>query len=153
RFDSDGVYEPIFQDGRDGYDAVEWAATLPWSNGRVGMSGQSYLAMTQYAMLTNEALPPSLQAMAPLSASSDPHASWVYHTGGACMWGWIVAYAIWKGRTTLVRAGRGDLVAELDAYVVDDPTAFAPPLRPEWFEHLPLSDWASRLADAAPYLG
>ena len=35
------------QERLDLYDLVEWAAEQPWSNGRVGMIGISYFAMTQ----------------------------------------------------------------------------------------------------------
>ena len=35
------------QEARDVYDFIEWAGTQPWSNGKVGMSGVSYLAITQ----------------------------------------------------------------------------------------------------------
>ena len=31
RVASEGDYEPIFQEVADGYDAVEWAARLPWA--------------------------------------------------------------------------------------------------------------------------
>ena len=34
------------QEGEDGYDLVERAAELPWCNGRVGMTGVSYLAVS-----------------------------------------------------------------------------------------------------------
>ena len=36
------------QEGDDVYDLIEWIGTQPWCNGRVGMSGVSYLACTQY---------------------------------------------------------------------------------------------------------
>ena len=88
------------------YDAAEWAARLPWSNGRVGTTGQSYLGLTQYLLACNDPMPPSLQVMAPVSASSDYHQSWIYHTGGASLWGWMVPYAIFKGRNTLRRRVR-----------------------------------------------
>ena len=152
RFTSEGVYDPIFQEVADGYDCVEWAARLPWSNGRVGTTGQSYLGLTQYAIACHEPLPPSLQAMAPVSASSDYHASWVYHTGGAAMWGWLIPYAILKGRNTLERQGLTEQLAKLDDYV-EPGTNFGQPLRSEWYRHLPLGDWAALLEEAAPYLG
>jgi len=79
RFESEGAYDTIFQEIADGYDAVEWAARLPWANGRVGTTGQSYLGLTQYMIACNDPMPPSLQVMAPVSASSDYHASWIYH--------------------------------------------------------------------------
>lgn len=45
RYTSDGVAQP-HDEADDGYDTVEWAAGLPYSNGRVGMYGGSYLAST-----------------------------------------------------------------------------------------------------------
>ena len=151
RFESEGdYYNPLFQEVQDGYDTVEWAARQLWSNGRVGTTGQSYLGATQYTLATNNPLPPQLQAMAPVSASSDFHQSWVYHTGGAMEWGWMVPYAIHKGRNTLERLGRSDLLAQMDDYVLE-PGNFGRPLKDEWFRHLPLKDWIGRLQETAPY--
>ncbi len=150
RFSSEGDYDPIFQEVADGYDAVEWAARLPGSNGRVGTTGQSYLGLTQYAIACNDPMPPSLQAMAPVSASSDHRASWVYHTGGAAMWGWMVPYTILKGRNTVERLGRGDLLPTLDAYA-EPGTNFGQPLTDAEYRHLPIQDWGERLRETAPY--
>jgi putative CocE/NonD family hydrolase len=151
RFSSEGdYYNPLFQEAQDGYDTVEWAARQPWSNGRVGTTGQSYLGTTQYTLATSSPLPPHLQVMAPVSASSDFHQSWVYHTGGVMEWGWMVPYAIHKGRNTLERIGRADLLAQMDEYVLP-PGNFAQPLTDQWYRHLPLRDWIDRLKEAAPY--
>jgi len=150
RFESEGEYDPLFQESNDGWDTVEWAARQPWSNGRVATTGQSYLAATQYTLATADPLPPHLQTMAPVSASSDFHQSWVYHTGGAMEWGWMVPYAILKGRNTLERAGLNDLLSEMDKYVLE-PGNFGQPLTDEWYQHLPLRDWIERLKEAAPY--
>ena len=150
RFTSEGEFDQIFQEVEDGYDAVEWAARLPWSNGRVGTCGQSYLGLTQYAIACNNPMPPSLQAMAPVSASSDYHASWIYHTGGAAMWGWMVPYSILFGRNTLERKGLTELLAKLDEYVRQGDN-FSMPMRDEWYRHLPISDWNELLKEAAPY--
>src|SRR5438093_510894 len=44
RFASDGdEYYPLVWEAQDGYDAVEWAAGLPYTDGQVGTMGQSYL--------------------------------------------------------------------------------------------------------------
>ncbi|PKB71774.1 MAG: hypothetical protein BZY87_03960 [SAR202 cluster bacterium Io17-Chloro-G6] len=151
RFESEGDnYDPLFQEVQDGYDTVEWAARQSWSNGRVGTTGQSYLGATQYTLATSNPLPPHLQVMAPVSASSDFHQSWVYHTGGAMEWGWMVPYAILKGRNTLSRTGHEELLSQMDDYVLP-PDNFAQPMTDEWYRHLPLSDWVNRLKEAAPY--
>lgn len=36
------------QEGQDGADVVEWIAQQPWSNGSVGMAGNSWLAACQW---------------------------------------------------------------------------------------------------------
>ncbi len=149
RFGSEGDYYPIVSEGDDGYDTVEWAAAQPWSTGEIGTIGQSYLAADQHVLAPKA--PPHLRAMAPISASSDFHQSWVYHSGGAFEFGWMVSYAIFKGRNTAERRGLGQsTLDELDGYV-DPALNFARPLTAEWYRHLPLSDWAERLQQVAPY--
>ena len=41
---------PVYgtQEGRDGYDTIEWIGTRKWCNGAVGMAGNSWLASTQW---------------------------------------------------------------------------------------------------------
>ncbi|MDF3312205.1 CocE/NonD family hydrolase [Rhodococcus sp. T2V] len=58
--ESDGYLEFFFQEQEDGYDSVEWAAEQPWSNGKVGIVGNSALTMT--ALQAVAAQPPSLAA-------------------------------------------------------------------------------------------
>lgn len=48
-------------EGRDGYDTVEWIAAQPWSNGRVGTAGSSHGAIVQSMMALCR--PPHLTAM------------------------------------------------------------------------------------------
>lgn len=55
--------------GNDGYDFVEWAAQQPWCNGRVGMAGNSGLAMAQYRIAATN--PPHLACIAPWEATGD----------------------------------------------------------------------------------
>ena len=89
RFASAGEeYYALIWEMQDGYDAVEWAAKLPWSDGNVGTMGQSYLGATQYLLAPSR--PPHLKAMFPVSAAADFHQCWVYHTGGAFELGWQV---------------------------------------------------------------
>ena len=63
RFGSEGEWNPSIHEFEDGYDTVEWAATLPGSNGDVGMYGASYFGMTQWQAAVMR--PPSLKSMAP----------------------------------------------------------------------------------------
>jgi putative CocE/NonD family hydrolase len=69
RGDSDGEFYPFTNESTDGYDAVEWCASQPWSNGQVGMYGSSYMGATAWQAAC--ATPPSLLTMTPSQASSD----------------------------------------------------------------------------------
>jgi uncharacterized protein len=92
RGDSPGTFVPYRQEGRDGYDAVEWCAAQPWSTGKVGTIGGSYNGKTQW--LTAVEQPPHLTTMIAMVSPSDPfvefptgeqiplEASWYYITSG-----------------------------------------------------------------------
>ena len=47
RGDSDGAFVPYRNEGRDGYDTIEWCAAQPWSDGNVGTMDGSYLGRIQ----------------------------------------------------------------------------------------------------------
>src|SRR5882672_6667292 len=114
RFASAGdEYYPLVWEAQDGYDAVEWAAGLPYSDGQVGTVGQSYLGATQYLLAPTR--PPHLRASFPASAPADFHQCWVYHSGGAFELGWQIPYAILMARDTIARRGLTDtLLPELE---------------------------------------
>jgi uncharacterized protein len=57
------------QEGRDGYDLVEWIAQQPWSNQRVGFAGNSWLAIVQWFIAAER--PPHLAAIAPWEGLCD----------------------------------------------------------------------------------
>jgi putative CocE/NonD family hydrolase len=57
------------QEGRDGHDAVEWAAAQAWCDGRVGMWGSSYGGIT--ALKTAAEQPQHLRAIVPIHATAD----------------------------------------------------------------------------------
>lgn len=80
RGDSEGEWIPFAHEAEDGYDAQEWAGKQPWSTGKVGTSGGSYVGLTQWlpAPLRN----PHLAALAPRVGFSNLYHNWVY-TGGA----------------------------------------------------------------------
>jgi uncharacterized protein len=67
------------QEARDMYDLIEWAGTQPWSNGKVGMSGVSYLAISQWRAAALQ--PPHLAAINPWEGLSDRYREMAYHGG------------------------------------------------------------------------
>ena len=67
---SDGAGELFSdQEGLDCHDLIEWAAMQPWSNHRVGMSGVSYSAISQWAAAATR--PPHLAAICPWEGFTD----------------------------------------------------------------------------------
>ena len=67
------------QDARDGYDFIEWGAEQWWCNGKVGMSGNSCLAMTQWRIAAQQ--PPHLACIAPWEGTSDLYRESLYEGG------------------------------------------------------------------------
>ncbi|ORW28886.1 CocE/NonD family hydrolase [Mycobacterium palustre] len=57
------------QEGRDGADVIEWIAEQDWSSGKVGMAGNSWLAVTQWLIAAQR--PPHLTAIAPWEGLTD----------------------------------------------------------------------------------
>jgi predicted acyl esterase len=60
---SGGKWEPYVHEATDGYDAIEWLARQPWSTGKIGMIGASYLGWAQWWAASLR--PPHLAAMIP----------------------------------------------------------------------------------------
>ena len=84
RYRSEGEFDAMRQEAKDGYDAVEWAAAQSWSNGKVGMIGGSYVGLTQWQAAIEQ--PPHLVAIAPHYSSSDYHHGWTYQGGALDLW-------------------------------------------------------------------
>src|SRR5579863_5989137 len=84
RYSSEGDWYPFKHESDDGYDTVEWAAALPYSNGKVGMFGGSYVGATQ--MLAAIAHPPHLAGICPVVTASNYHDGWTYQGGAFEQW-------------------------------------------------------------------
>ena len=92
RGDSDGDFVPYRNDGRDGYDAIEWCATQPWSDGNIATMGGSYPGCIQWLAALEQ--PPHLRAMIVLVSPSDAfveqptgmespmHLCWLHYVSG-----------------------------------------------------------------------
>ena len=91
RYTSEGDYYVFKDHSNDGYDTVEWAASQPWSSGKVGMYGGSYVGATQW--LTALARPPHLTAIVPNVTASNYHNGWTYQ-GGAFELGFNVSWTL-----------------------------------------------------------
>ena len=85
RYRSDGRFDPYRQEGRDGYDTIEWAAAQSWSTGEVGTFGLSYPGAVQWLAAVES--PPHLKAMVPAMTFSRPDNFW--YAGGLLDLSWI----------------------------------------------------------------
>jgi len=88
RFASSGTWEPFVNEAKDGYDTIEWLARQPWSNGKVGMIGASYLGWVQWWAAGQN--PPHLVTIIPNVAPPDPFYNIPYEYGTFFLFG-----AIW----------------------------------------------------------
>lgn len=67
------------QDALDGYDCIEWIAQQPWCSGKVGMGGNSGVAMTQWRVAAEQ--PPHLACIAPWEGTTDLYRESAYEGG------------------------------------------------------------------------
>ena len=145
RHASEGEFYAFVDDIDDGYDTVEWAAVQPWSNGKVGMYGASYVGATQWLAATSR--PPHLVALAPTVTASNYHDGWTYQ-GGAFELGFNMSWTLLQltlanfknvsSVQNVPRERRGELIR-----VVDNMT--------EGFEHLPTKDFPGLDSGMAKY--
>lgn len=69
RYGSDGEWYPFIHEAEDGLDTLNWIAAQPWSNRKIGMFGDSYLAATQFYVAPMGS--PFLAALNPRFMSGD----------------------------------------------------------------------------------
>ncbi len=95
--------------GQDGHDAVEFAASQPWSTGNVGMYSWSWAGMSQ--LWTASTRPPHLKAIAPGMVIANPRAD-SYAPGGVPQGSMISGWG--PGLARLWQYARDSAVAEGD---------------------------------------
>jgi putative CocE/NonD family hydrolase len=89
RGDSEGQFDFFFTDAHDGYDTIEWMAAQPWSDGKVGMMGVSYLGTVQW--LAAREHPPHLVCIAP-TAPAGRYMDELPYQGGAFWLAWSIQW-------------------------------------------------------------
>jgi putative CocE/NonD family hydrolase len=89
RYRSEGVWHMLTDDGRDGVDTCSWIGKQPWSNGKVGMIGTSYVGGTQHTLAMER--PPELATVIPVDAMSNLGYAGMRNGGAFEMrfWNWI----------------------------------------------------------------
>jgi putative CocE/NonD family hydrolase len=97
------------QDGKDGHDCVEWIGTQPWSNGKVGMFGNSALAMSQWHIAAQQ--PPHLACIAPWEGGFDLYREYLTDNGLPSMGFNRFIFNIFRGQGNII-----DNVAMVEEY-------------------------------------
>ncbi len=161
RFDSAGEFYPFRNESADGYDSVEWAATLDHSIGKVGMFGGSYVGATQ--MLAAMAVPPHLVAIFPYVTASEYYDGWTYQNGAWMQWfssswtsGLVVDTMRRQAEATLAPKDWVNVLPPRDYQLLNapQPSSLAPYFR-DWLAHerddaywqqVRVSDYYSRMA-------
>jgi len=150
RFGSEGVWEPFINEPKDGYDTIEWLAAQPWSNGKVGMIGGSYVGWVQWWAASER--PPHLVTIIPNVSPPDPFYNIPYEHGafftfGAIWWADILESKATGDLSGLALSKIGDKkygqmlralpVIDLDKAVLGKEN----PYWPKWIEHPVDDDW------------
>ena len=124
KFSSEGEFEPLVNEIDDTYDAIGWVASQEWSDGRVGMWGESYYGWTSYCGAVGGHA--ALRAIAPGDIALDRYSH--AYRGGAFAFNTV-------GNWAIAMTDQG----WVDASVVDP-----------W--HLPLIEIAEAAGLDVPYL-
>ncbi len=136
RYRSEGAFYIFKDEGPDGYDTVEWIAQQPWSNGRVGTMGTSYMSWVQSAMAVLH--PPHLTAMMPDQGAWNAYMSSFRHNG--CFEMRFMGWAFFGAASSI--EARSDPVVSSVLSNID--------LR-DWLQRMPLKKGHSPLALAPAY--
>jgi uncharacterized protein len=120
RYHSGGEFRPYENEGRDGYDTIEWAAGQAWSSGAVGTFGLSYPGAVQWLAAVES--PPHLKAMVPAMTFSTPQN--FFYAGGTwdMSWmEWIWDNIAWDTRVKKDLSGPHTYEEALAAWQVEGP--------------------------------
>ncbi len=139
-YESGGDVNFLFPEAEDGFDTLEWIDQQPWSNGRVGTWGTSWMGWTQTAMAALG--PKNLVAMVPNMSGADAHQCTV-RQGGAMELRFI-AWAFWHSATNTQSRLKQD--PWIDPALNLGAAAFH-----EWLTRMPIREGQTQLALVPAY--
>lgn len=146
RGDSEGEFDFYFTDGDDGYDTIEWVATQPWCDGKVGMMGVSYLGAVQW--LAARERPPHLVCITP-TAPSGRYFDELPYIGGAWMMQWALTWLNGvSARMAQENLGSVDwesVFSHRPLITMDEEMGRRMRLYKEWLEHNTIDDYWKRI--------
>ena len=112
RYNSEGVWHMLSDDGPDGVDCAAWIGKQSWSDGKIGMIGTSYFGGTQHAMALAGAA--ELKTVIPVDAMSNMGRQSLRNAGAFEMrfWNWIFLNA-GRGSRAAQDAGTAEVLSEM----------------------------------------
>ena len=115
RYESEGVWHFLTDDGRDGVDTAEWLGRQTWSNGKIGTIGTSYVGGTQHAMALEKA--PQLETVIPVDAVSNTGYQSMRNAGAFEMrfWNWIYSIGLPNGSRQARDPGTAAILQEMSS--------------------------------------
>ncbi|HVT76336.1 MAG TPA: CocE/NonD family hydrolase [Acidimicrobiales bacterium] len=147
RGDSGGERYPFFKEFDDGYDSVEWLATQPWCDGKIGMMGGSYGGWTQWATARDR--PPHLTTMVSSCAAGKWGEELPWDRGGISfvMFSWLfMTFGHAMQAADLVDWDR--VFKHLPLRTLDRAVGMEMPAWDDWLDHPLLDDyWRDALLD------
>ena len=116
KFRSEGEPIAFVHEAADGADTLDWIVGQRWSDGAIGMFGDSYYGFTQWAAASTGH--PSLRAIVPRFTTSRIGDDWMYHEGVFCLYAmgewaataWVGPY-LYDFRPSFAARPLADLVA------------------------------------------
>ncbi|WP_413497272.1 CocE/NonD family hydrolase [Carnobacterium maltaromaticum] len=103
------------QEAEDGYDLIEWLAAQSWSNGKIALTGTSYLAFSQWYIAAEQ--PPHLTCINPTEGLADGYRDLAF-IGGIPDSNFIERLQV--NHVSATGAKREDLIKEMAAYPLAD---------------------------------
>lgn len=124
---SGGQWTPFIHDRSDGEDTHRWILKQPWSNGKIGTTGGSYLGYTQW--ISAPGAGDFLKAMFTTVPLVDPYDDLAY-VGGAYQLQLLMGWGSGTAGSTATRSWK----------------------REDWLRALPLCTWDTAIQQTVPFL-
>jgi predicted acyl esterase len=123
--DSEGNWDPVSRkEGEAIHDVIEWIAQQPWSSGKIGMIGQSYLCWSQWNAARTR--PPHLTTIVAYDGAADMYRDWMYQGGIPALFFpavWIIAVLMLQHQATghdIYGGNRYKFLTDMYAHPFDD---------------------------------
>jgi uncharacterized protein len=140
-FASEGEWFPVIHETDDGYDTLDWIVQQPWSDGKVGMIGGSYVGWVQW--FAAKSGHPALKAIIPQVSPPDPDQNIPYEGGTllmATLWWGKTVQGIHASTLKALPTLDNKALATLPLSRLDDVVDISNPFVDIWLAHPPDDD-------------